>query len=326
MAVALSNLSSTWATSANTVNTAIRMNVTDTASAANSKLLELAVNDVDKFLVYKSGDVLSNNISANNLSTTGSIAIGKGVDTGYKLDVIGHANAFSFTANSWFHSYGQTGWYNDTYGGGIYMADTTWVRSSNNKGLWAGAFSANTGAGDVSQIQVQNNGGTGENNVAAISFHCAGYWGTKFHLRADGYIGIGGWSASTWRWYLYTSTGDMTAAGNVTAYSDIRLKENITPLYDSLTKVKLLNGVRFTWKNLPDIVGAPGKADYGILAHEVEAVAPELISESVHTSPDGDKYKTVAYDKLVPMLIEAIKTLSDKVDHLEDEIWELKNR
>jgi hypothetical protein len=238
----------------------------------------------------------------------------------------------SFYTSNWFRSTGATGWYNQTYGGGINMDNSSQIKVYGNKTFWAGAFAATT-AGAPSfpndssgQIMIQNAGGTGDADVAAIAFHCSNQYGAKFHLRPDGYMGMGGWSASSWRWYVNLATGDMTAAGNITAYSDIRLKENITPLENSLYKIKKLNGVRFTWKDLPDIVGSPGKADFGILAHEVEAVVPELISESAHKSPDGDPYKTVAYDKLVPMLIEAIKEMSNKIDDLQEQIEELRNK
>jgi hypothetical protein len=75
--------------------------------------------------------------------------------------------------------------------------------------------------------------------------------------------------------------------------------------------------MRFKWKDMPDVVGNPNSYDYGILAHEVEAVAPEAVHESAHTSPDGDPYKTVAYDKLIPHLIEAIKELKTEIDTLK---------
>lgn len=238
----------------------------------------------------------------------------------------GNVSATSYYASSWFRSTGASGWYNETYGGGMWQDNSSQVKVYANKQLWAGAAAGTTyGSGDSSsQFQVQNASGTGDGDVAAISFHCAGYYGMKLHLRADGYFGWGGWSASAWRFYQYLGNGDVTAAGNITAYSDIRLKENITPLENSLDKIKKLNGVRFTWKDLPDIVGAPGKADFGILAHEVEAVAPELISQSPHESPDGDRYKTVAYDKLVPILIEAVKDLSGQVEYLKEELKKLK--
>jgi hypothetical protein len=189
--------------------------------------------------------------------------------------------------------------------------------SSKFNRLLCGPYAASTSSGDAVPLSVMNNGGTGDGNVAAMSFHCQGTYGLHMHLRHDSYFGIGGWSASTWRWYVQTSTGDMTAAGNVTAYSDIRLKENIDPLENSLSKIMKLNGVSFNWKNLPDIVGHPGKRDYGIIAQEVEKVFPEVIHESAHESSDGDKYKTVAYDKLVPVLIEAIKELKAEIEELK---------
>lgn len=273
------------------------------------------------------------NLNVNSATTaTNSTQLGGVAAASYARKDIAETFAANVTAvamyaSNWFRSTGTSGWYSETYGGGIYMIATDQVRVYNNKQFWCGAFAGTTALSTAtSQLQVQNGGGTGDNDVAAISFHCSGTFGLKMHLRADGYFGIGGWSANAWRWYVNTNNGDMTAAGNVTAYSDIRLKENITPLTNSLYKIKKLNGVRFTWKDLPDVVGNPGKADFGILAHEVEAVAPELISESPHKSPDGEPYKTVAYDKLVPLLIESIKELSAKVESLESQIEELKKK
>ena len=188
-----------------------------------------------------------------------------------------------------------------------------------------GPYAGSVSNGIQVPFEIRNGGGTGDGDVAAMSFHCAGYYAIHMHLRADSYFGIGGWSASSWRWYVQTSTGDMTAAGNVTAYSDIRLKENIKPLENCLSKLMNLNGVSFNWKDLPDIVGHPGKKDYGIIAQEVEKVFPEVIHESAHESPDGDKYKTVAYDKLVPVLIEAIKEQQNDINNLKQQIKELKS-
>jgi len=179
-------------------------------------------------------------------------------------------------------------------------------------GPWAGSQTSQDSA-----FEVRNNGGTGDADLANINFHCANQYGTSLHLRADSYFGLGGWSASTWRWYVQASTGNMTAAGNVTAYSDPRLKENITPLTGAVEKIKKLNGMEFTWKDLPDVVGTPGARDYGVLSTEVAEVAPHAIHESPHTAPEGDTYKTVAYDKLIPLLIEAIKEQQKEIDELK---------
>lgn len=195
------------------------------------------------------------------------------------------------------------------------------------EGNHAGSFrkSGDHTTNGIGTLEIQSDGGTGDSNLASISLHCAGSYATNFHLRHDAYVGLGGWSAASWRWYVYMPTGDMVAAGNVTAYSDERLKEDVTPLTNNLEKVQKLNGVRFKWKDMPEIVGNPNTYDFGVLAHEVEAVAPEAVHGSAHTSPDGDPYKTVAYDKLVPILIEAIKEQQTQIEEMRVELGELKN-
>mgnify|MGYP001283310058 CR=1 FL=1 len=98
---------------------------------------------------------------------------------------------------------------------------------------------------------------------------------------------------------------------------NFKISKEINPLNGCLDKLLGLNGVSFRWKDLPDIVGEPGKKDMGIIAQEIEKVFPEVVHESAYESPDGDKYKTVAYDKLVPVLIEAVKELSARITALE---------
>ena len=98
------------------------------------------------------------------------------------------------------------------------------------------------------------------------------------------------------------SSGNLTATGNVTAYSDERLKSDITTIDSALDKVTAMRGVTFT-KN--------GEASSGVIAQELEKIAPELVME-------GEEYKSVAYGNLVGYLIEAVKELSTKVEELEN--------
>ena len=163
----------------------------------------------------------------------------------------------------------------------------------------------------------------GDSNVAAISFHCQATYGMHLHLRNDGYFGAGGWSAGSWKWYCYMPTGDFTAAGNVTAYSDPRLKTDIKAIESPLQKLSQLNGVKFKWIE-SSVIGHPGEYDYGVLATDVEKVIPELVFDSIHESPDGDKYKTVAYDKLSALLIEAVKEQQQQIELLREELKILK--
>ena len=111
-----------------------------------------------------------------------------------------------------------------------------------------------------------------------------------------------------------TVTGDINAAGDITGFylSDQRLKTNVEKIPDALNKVNALTGVTFDWNALArESRPARTKREAGVLAQEVEKVIPEV----VNTRLDG--YKAVDYDKLVPLLIEAIKELSDKVERLE---------
>jgi hypothetical protein len=176
---------------------------------------------------------------------------------GYDAGVTG-----SFSCSAWFRSNGTTGWYNESYAGGINMEDTTWVRVYNSK-----AFYVN-------------------NQIAA--------------------------------------TGDVTSL-----YSDSRLKTNLGTIKGALQSVLKLSGFRYVNNELAKSFGYTSeKLQLGVSAQEVEALFPEIVSLApfdMHTdaetgeitSKSGDNYKTVAYDKLVPVLIEAIKEQDDKISRLE---------
>ena len=114
--------------------------------------------------------------------------------------------------------------------------------------------------------------------------------------------------------------GAIYATGDITAYytSDQRLKKNVVKIDDALEKVRWLNGVKFDWdkeaiSNLVDVGPKPNN-DIGLIAQDVEKVFPEAVTER------ADGYKAVDYSKLVPVLIEAIKELSYRINILEAEL------
>lgn len=157
--------------------------------------------------------------------------------------------------------------------------------------------------------------GTGDSNLAGLSFHNNSY-GIKLGVRNDGTFGLGGWNRAAWSWYS-SANGDMVAAGNLTAYSDPRLKDVIGKIESPIEKLMQLDGVDFTWKSgIAHTECKAGTKDIGVLADQVEAVFPEIVSESIEI--DGDSYKTVSYDKLVAVLIEAVKELNSKIKVLEN--------
>ena len=165
---------------------------------------------------------------------------------------------------------------------------------------------------------VQNANGSGAEAMSSMGFLSNPAYGINVGLRADGVFAIGGWSRPAYSWYTDAS-GNMVAAGNITGYSDPRLKKNFKRIPNALEILSRLTGGSFNWKKgIKHTACKQGKKDYGVLADEVEAVMPEIISESV--SIDDVKYKMVAYEKIIPVLIEAIKDLSKKVDKLEGKV------
>jgi hypothetical protein len=115
------------------------------------------------------------------------------------------------------------------------------------------------------------------------------------------------------------TTGEIRATNNITAYysSDRRLKENISNIPNALDKVNQLNGVTFDWTEayMKQHGGEDGyfvkKNDTGLIAQDVEQVLPEI----VRSNKDG--YLGVQYDKVVGLLVEAIKELKNEIEFLK---------
>ena len=107
-------------------------------------------------------------------------------------------------------------------------------------------------------------------------------------------------------------SGSLNVTGDITAYStsDERLKTNITPILDSLNKIGEIQGYEYDW--IENEYHTNIGHDIGVIAQEIEKIAPEAVS----TRDNG--YKAVKYEKLVPILIQAIKELNEKVNKLEN--------
>ena len=123
------------------------------------------------------------------------------------------------------------------------------------------------------------------------------------------------------------TAGEIRATYEITAYySDRRLKENVVVIGNAVEKVKSLNGITYTPNDLAASFGYDKTVKLvGLFADEVEAVLPEATrpapfdTDENGNSKSGDNYKTIQYEKLVPLLIEAIKELNEKVRKLEND-------
>jgi len=107
--------------------------------------------------------------------------------------------------------------------------------------------------------------------------------------------------------------GELRATGDIVAFysSDVRLKENINPIVDALSKVESISGKTYDWKEGFETIHSHKGHDLGVIAQEVQSVLPEIVTER------ETGYLAVDYIKLVPVLIEAIKELSSKIKELE---------
>jgi exonuclease VII small subunit len=118
------------------------------------------------------------------------------------------------------------------------------------------------------------------------------------------------------------TAGRIDASGDIVAFStsDRNFKENITPIENALEKISKISGNTYDWKaDMKEFHGFEGN-DVGVIAQEIEAVLPQLVT----TRETG--YKAVKYDKLVALLIEGIKEQQQNIDNLTIQVEELKKQ
>jgi hypothetical protein len=105
------------------------------------------------------------------------------------------------------------------------------------------------------------------------------------------------------------TAGEIRATNNITAYySDDRLKTKLGNIEDALAKVRTLNGFYYEANETAQALGYEAVREVGVSAQQVQAVQPEIVVPA----PIDDKYLTVRYERLVPLLIEAVKELDSE--------------
>jgi hypothetical protein len=156
-----------------------------------------------------------------------------------------------------------------------------------------------------------------------------------FHiLRSDG---LNGWATlptgttggGYWPYYVDLTNnsalfgGAGTFAGNVTAFSDIKFKENIVQIDNALDKTLKLRGVYY---NRTDDSSKTKKI--GVIAQEILPIIPEVVIETVPTDPDGttrEPMLSVDYGNLTALLIEAVKDLNNKILSINNRLCKLEH-
>jgi hypothetical protein len=110
------------------------------------------------------------------------------------------------------------------------------------------------------------------------------------------------------------TAGEIRATNNITAYySDDRLKKRLGNIENALEKVLSLNGFKYEANETAQALGYTVKPEIGLSAQEVQAVLPEVVVPA----PIDEKYLTIHYERVIPLLVEAIKELKKEIDELK---------
>jgi hypothetical protein len=268
---------------------------------------------------------------------------GTGVNNGYKLTILSGDKTLNQDVSN-----GASPTFNGANFTGIPATAITGGVGSGGGGSITGVTPATTTTSGLTLTGGGTSGGVTLTLGGSLSYtavvNALGYTPYNGAVNANGYITSGGGgfltASGTLTGTVSTSNSCTTGAlscgnltgsgwgrfsGDVTAfYSDRRLKTDIAPITGALDKVLTLSGVQY---RANDVAGKYGfdttKQQVGVLADQILVVQPEAVAPAPFDTDEngnsisGENYLTVKYEKLVPLLLEAIKDLNAKVEALE---------
>jgi hypothetical protein len=119
------------------------------------------------------------------------------------------------------------------------------------------------------------------------------------------------------------TTGEIRATGEIiSSYSDDRLKTRLGVIDNPIQKIKSLCGFYYSPSDMAIALGYPKKIDVGVSAQQVREILPEIVT----SAPINPQYMTVRYEKLIPLLIEAIKEQQSQIELLTKKVEELSKK
>ena len=262
-----------------TANTIIRSQTLNATGAAYSDSLT-ANTVVFAPFINASTTGIFNNITANNTLTSTNITTGN-------LTVTGTFTTPTITSGSFTGQATLTGTSTaptvDANTSNTQIATTAYVKAVLNSGNTFNIFAATTNPFSITMNQ-------NVNTANSVQFNS---------------LGIGTAPSGT--------TGEIRATNNITAYySDDRLKKRLGNIENALAKVMTLNGFQYEANETAQALGYTVKPEIGLSAQEVQAVLPEVVVPA----PIDEQYLTIHYERVIPLLVEAIKELKKELDSI----------
>ena len=292
---------------ANTITAGMSLEYNGQGSGATNYMSINAVTGASIFKVYSGGNVQltgSAKLLFNNSSNFGVGAGGHNYNSVY-VDTLESGSANDMLELVYYQ------------GSGVRIG-----QSGNEKPLICGAFTSEAITTDGNFVMTkdqpwvvientsEDGGGIVFNDNQAGAWPNASSQAFRMTYHSGNNSFVMGHDENSYAGFSFASGGNFTASGNVTAYSDERLKENIQTLDGK--KALQMRGVSFT---------KDGEEGSGVIAQEIEKIAPELVQTN-----EQDGYKSVAYGNLVGYLIENAKDQQKQIDELKQEVSSLRSK
>jgi Chaperone of endosialidase len=281
-----------------------------------------ATNNSERMRINASGNVgIGTNSPSTLLTVNGTVTATSYAGSGSSLTGIVTSNAagsgISVSGSTGAVTISNTGVTSITAGTSISVSGSTGGVTINNTGVTsitgtASQITASASTGGVTlslpstiNVNISGSAASATSATTATTASTANALNTGNNYQVNS-LGVGTGASGT--------GGEIRATNNITAYySDDRLKTRLGGIQNALDKVSSLTGFYYEANETAQALGYKPIREVGISAQDVQAILPEIVAPA----PIDEKYLTVRYERLVPLLIEAIKELTDRVRELE---------